>query len=144
MVTILLIAPEKRLTDTIIEAFPGDDVVVAATLSAAKTVLAVVKPVLVLVDLALPDSRGLDTLAALKPYSCPKIVLSEFENESPCEAAKIGAIDYVKKRDIIEKMLVRIKFNVEKFRPKEKFSYETFEKIKNCFRDSCSIQTANE
>lgn len=130
--TILLIEDDKRLSDLICAAFPSDEVLTAASLAAATALLAVVKPVLMLVDLALPDSQGLDTLVALRSYKCPKVALTANQESLPTEAAKLGAIDYVKKTNGMGDVLARVRFNVEKVRPVQRFAPETFDKIKQC------------
>ena len=66
---------------------------------------------LILTDLGLPDSRGIDTfdqIAALKK-NIPVVILTAMDNESlALDVVKKGAQDYLVKTDIDAKILVRI------------------------------------
>jgi phosphoserine phosphatase RsbU/P len=77
-----------------------------------------VKHDIVLLDLNLPDSRGLATLQNLlnASSSVPIIVLTGYEDESiALQALRMGADDYVMKSDIIAGILPRtIRYAIER------------------------------
>ena len=128
---ILLIEDDKRLSRFIAEAFPSDEVVIAGTLQMARAILVTLRPVLILVDLALPDSEGMETLTALKEYSPPKVAFTAGQSGLSCEAAKLCA-DYVRKGLDLAGLLARVRFNVERYRPRARFEPETWEQLKAC------------
>ena len=75
---------------------------------------------LVLLDLNLPDSRGLDTFTQLKSRAplVPVVILSATDDETVAlEALKAGAQDYIIKGQIDGKFLTRIlSYNLERSR----------------------------
>jgi sigma-B regulation protein RsbU (phosphoserine phosphatase) len=89
----------------------GFDVSVALCLSQGIEMLSPVnKPSLVLLDLDLPDSNGIDTVVRLH-QACPTvpiIVLTGADNQSlALEALRAGADDYLSKADIADGVLSR-------------------------------------
>ena len=73
---------------------------------------------LVLLDLALPQSEGLDTLAVVLAYAprVPTIVLTVLDDEAVAvEAVRRGAQDYLVKRQLDGRLLVRaVRYAVER------------------------------
>ncbi|MBW4696418.1 MAG: response regulator [Aphanocapsa lilacina HA4352-LM1] len=78
----------------------------------------------VLLDLSLPDSRGLDSLIALKPFAAalPIVVLTGFEDETLATGAmQLGAQDYLVKGQVTGSLLVRsIRYAIERQRAEQK------------------------
>ena len=77
----------------------------------------------VILDLNLPDSRGIDTFAQLQarfPHT-PVIVLTGYEDEEIATLAmRLGAEDYLNKNDIDGRSLVRsIRYAIERHRHQE-------------------------
>jgi len=127
--SILLIEDNEQIANFIAFSLKDEDVHIVGTLAGAKKLLDVIKFRLLLVDLNLPDSRGLDTLFALKAIITPKVVLSACCGDLVDKM--IGAIDYIDKADGPEEMISRIKFNISKISKKRvKFEESTFEQIK--------------
>lgn len=89
------------------------------------------RPDLILIDLGLDDSYGINTLIQLQNYKVPKIVITANTNLN-IEALKYGVTDYILKQGNIADIYTRISFNLEKFRPKRnlKLHPDTFEQIK--------------
>ncbi len=130
--TILLIEDDHRLAELIQLKLSDHEVIMAHTLSAAKLALESIRTHLILVDLNLPDSRGLETLIALKGYLTPKVVLSSSLGAIEQEAAAHGAIDYVKKSRGIDDIVARIRFNLSKCRPRRMLCPDQFKQIQAC------------
>ena len=86
----------------------------AATLSEARALMASFAPVLVLLDMRLPDGSGLDFLSELKSDPSAEVsvvVLTAYgEVDDAVTAMKAGAADYLKKPIDLDELLV----NVEK------------------------------
>lgn len=139
--TILLIEDDKRLADLIAYSLAGVKMIVAPSLATAHDILKTVRPHLMLVDLNLPDSGGLDTLMSLKPYVCPKVVLTA-HLDLECQVAALGAVDYITKSSAMDEVMARIKFNVSKYRPRARFTPETFSEIKACLTRDRQIALA--
>ncbi|WP_164929287.1 hybrid sensor histidine kinase/response regulator [Gloeobacter violaceus] len=78
----------------------------------------------VLLDLSLPDSRGLDSLIALKPFAAalPIVVLTGFDDEALATGAmQLGAQDYLVKGQVTGSLLVRsIRYAIERQRAEQK------------------------
>lgn len=127
--TILLIEDDHRLADLIQFKLSGHEVMIAPSLAAAHLALATIRPVLVLVDLNLPDSRGLDTLLALKGCNVPKVVISGHPKDLTPEMAALGVTDYVRKTSNIDDIVARIRFNISKYQPRQRFRPEIFREI---------------
>lgn len=131
--TILLVEDNKDLADYITQGLTGE-VRIVGSLERAKAYLAMEPIHLVLLDLGLPDSQGLDTLKAIKEHRIPVVVLTA-NTELAEEAAKLDVLDYVIKRDARD-LLTRIRFNISKLykttrsRSAPRFAPEAFEKLK--------------
>lgn len=130
--TILLIEDDYRLAELIQFKLSDHEVHIAPNLAAALSLLAAIRPILLLVDLNLPDSRGLDTLGALVSCTCPKVVISAHAKELTPEIAALGVVDYVKKISQIDDIVARIRFNLNKVRPKHRFDPSVFTQIQAC------------
>ncbi len=131
--TILLIEDDHRLAELIAFKLAGHEVVIAASLAAAHAALATIRPILLLVDLNLPDSKGLDTLSALKAYTVPKVVISASAKELTPEMAALGVCDYVRKTCGIDDIVARIRFNLSKCQPaRRRFDPAVFSQIQAC------------
>lgn len=88
---------------------------------------------LLLIDLGLPDSRGVDTLHAFSGFKTPKIVITVTDRHLK-ETAQLGACDYILKGNPRE-MIERIQFNLNKLaRKRLQFAPEVFEVLKGCFQ----------
>lgn len=127
--TILLIEDDHRLAELIQFKLSDHEVLIAASLAAAHALLATIRPVLVLVDLNLGDSRGLDTLIALKDCTVPKVVISACAKELTPEMAALGVVDYVKKVSQIDDIVSRIRFNLGKLQSRRRFDPAVFSQI---------------
>jgi DNA-binding response OmpR family regulator len=81
----------------------------ARTVAEAIQLITVEKPDIVLLDLNLPDSQGLDTLDGIRSvYDGVVIVLTSIDNEMiGVEAIKHGADDYIVKLQLNEYILSR-------------------------------------
>ena len=75
---------------------------------------------LIVLDLTLPDSQGVETLSRLfhQEYAIPVIVLSGFNDEGiAIEAVRLGAQDYLVKSQITSSVLLKsIVYAIERFR----------------------------
>ncbi len=141
--TILLIEDDKRLAEFITFSLPGDTVVTVHTLEAAHVYLAKSRPHMMVVDLNLPDSKGLETLIGLRRYSVPRVVLTSHDKSLADEAVALGAIDYITKTSSsMSDLIDRIRFNLAKFRPRARFSAETFREIRACLAHQRDLLTA--
>lgn len=130
--TTLLIEDDHRLADLIQFKLSDHEVHIAPNLAAAHAALATLRPVLVLVDLNLPDSRGLDTLGALVSCTCPKVVISGHALDLTPDMVALGVSDYVRKTCVIDDIVARIRFNLNKVRPKRRFDPSVFTQIQAC------------
>src|SRR5262249_4979924 len=74
---------------------------VARTLQEARATLATARPDLAIIDLLLPDGRGLELLPGDESAaSYPAVMMTSYGNEQAAvEAIKTGAVDYVVKSD---------------------------------------------
>ncbi len=135
--TILLIEDDYRLAELIQFKLMGDEVLIAPHMAAAHETLATTRPILLLVDLNLPDSRGLDTLKALSGYKVPKVVISGHAKELTAEMAALGVVDYVRKTCVIDDIVARIRFNMTKYRPRTRFAPDRFKQIQAAL--SCQV-----
>lgn len=73
----------------------------AASLHEAGLLLKVFKFDVLLVDLNLADSKGLNTLKILVPYRIPIIVLSAISDDDVVShAARLGVEDYIRKEEL--------------------------------------------
>ena len=84
---------------------------------------------IVILDLSLPDSTGLDTFKKVNSHSpeTPVIVLTGYEDESiGINAMKLGAQDFLVKGDVNGKELTRsINYSIERFKLLNKLSERT-------------------
>lgn len=90
---------------------------------------------LLLIDLGLPDSQGVDTLRAFSGFKVPKIVMTA-SSHLVREVSRIGCLDFIHKgspNDIVE----RIQFNISKLtRKRPQLPVSIFEEIKTCLTSS--------
>ncbi|NPV74901.1 MAG: PAS domain-containing protein [Anaerolineae bacterium] len=115
MIRILLVeddpAKARQLSALLAEASaPGFKTVRASRLSSALKRLRSGEIDLVLLDLSLPDSQGMDTFHQVirGAPSLPIIVLGDPDDESPaCQAVKEGAQDYLFKHELDSRLLAR-------------------------------------
>lgn len=121
--TILLIEDDQRLSDLIRLSYPAHDWVTAPTLGEAQSHLAICRPHLIILDLGLPDSKGLETLKALEGCPTPKVVLTACVNGAK-GAWAMGAADYIIKNSDLERVLARVGFNLARFAPKKRRQFE--------------------
>lgn len=127
--TILLLEDDNTLADYLAFSLSDHEVLIAASLREAKAILMTYRVNLMLIDLNLPDSRGLETLAALKAYAYPKVVISACCQDMV--AKMTGITDYVDKISGPEALVARVKFNIGKLsRRTERFAPGVFEEIK--------------
>jgi len=129
--TVLIIEDNVDFATLIKGSLKGASVHIVGTLAAAQQYLREFTPNLVLVDLGLPDSRGLDTLKALVTYKIPKVVITA-SGHLANRCAEFGAMDYLTKGGDINDLIERVNFNVTKClpRPRQRFAPDTFEQIK--------------
>lgn len=128
---ILLVEDNRFLAEAIKGAFPEQDIVTVGSLQKAKEALGRYSFGLVILDLGLPDSHGLDTLRALSDSPTPKVVLTG-DDRLACEAAKLGAVDYICKQDSNRDTLERLAFNITRYTPKPRFKPRVLEELKVC------------
>lgn len=102
---ILLVEDEEGHIQLILRAFEyrrGVRLTVARTLGEARASLAEATPDMAIVDLLLPDGRGLDLLEERKENGLPfpaVIMTSHGDEEVAVEAMKAGALDYLVKSE---------------------------------------------
>jgi len=92
-------------------------------LSTALQCLADGKPDVILLDLRLPDSDGLETIAKIRAAAeIPVVVLTGYEDEAvAAEAVKVGAQDYLVKGQETSSALARtLLYSIERFRMQNK------------------------
>lgn len=129
--TILIIEDNPLFAELIQYQLDEHRVFHVETLKAAREWLEANKADLLLVDLGLPDSRGLSTLDALSDVKISKIVLTASLGLTD-ETAKRGAIDYIEKGRI-EDIVARIRFNINKLVVKRfRIDAGVFEQLKSC------------
>jgi PAS domain S-box-containing protein len=99
---------DARLIQTMLRS-PAFETSRAATLAEARSLLDSRNPDLILLDLMLPDSRGLDTLRSVRESAGCKaiVVLTGHDEEDALRALNEGAEDYLVKGQTDEATLVR-------------------------------------
>lgn len=107
-----------------------DGVTAVETLRDALALLNVERFDLLIVDLGLPDSQGIDTLRAFSHVKTPKIVMTA-RGDLLKQAVQGGCVDFVYKGDPKE-IVERIQFNISKLRKPQRFAPDVFEKLKSC------------
>ncbi len=113
---------DQRVLRSMLEDMPGMvfDILLAQRLQIALHLLEAKKPDIILVDLELPDSRGLETFQSLKQVAreVPIIIYSGLEDEeSALEALRLGAQDYLVKGQFDSRHLLRvIRYALERHR----------------------------
>jgi len=127
-VTILLIEDNRQFSELIELSITDANIHVVETLDAAKGWLSTFRADLILVDLGLPDSQGLNTLKALSFIRTPKVVLTAGDHCEE-EAIRLGAVDYIAKTHAPE-VCERIRFNVRKLVKRPRFKPDVFDQIR--------------
>ena len=89
-------------------AFPGKDVFEAADGEAARAACATHSPRVVLMDVGLPDTNGIDQIGAIKiiqPMACV-IVVSSYTNSIHRDRALLaGAFTFIPKDEVVQQLL---------------------------------------
>lgn len=99
---VLHIEDEDYAAYIVKEALRDVSVTLAASLAEALPLLREQRFDVLLVDLNLPDSRGLDTLAILSRFCKPIVVLSGVDDDDVVScAARLGAEGYVRKSELL-------------------------------------------
>ena len=102
---LLLVEDNPAHAELIRRAFVSSDrpvsLTVARSLQEARATLATTQPDLAIIDLLLPDGRGLELLPGDARAACyPSVMMTSYGNEQAAvEAIKTGAVDYVVKSD---------------------------------------------
>ena len=102
---LLLVEDNPAHAELIRRAFVSSDrpvsLTVARSLQEARVTLATAQPDLAIIDLLLPDGRGLELLPGDERAACyPSVMMTSYGNEQAAvEAIKTGAVDYVVKSD---------------------------------------------
>lgn len=112
-------ADARLIESTLSRALPqGFDIELTGRLGDAEGLLAEQQFDVVLLDLQLPDSRGLDTLAALRRSApaLPIVVLTVLgDQETALAAVRMGAQDYLPKEIVDPELLGRaIRYSIER------------------------------
>lgn len=114
----IIISKRKLARSTV----PITEILVTKTLAETAKLLTTVNPDLIVLDLNLPDSRGIDTLSSLlNMYKGIVIVLTSLDDmDIGIESIRRGADDFLVKTELDEKELGRaIYFAIERRRVKE-------------------------
>ncbi len=149
--------PKADLKVMIVEDNPGDqflvsellgllrihtsNICIADTIADAKVLLTNCKPDIILLDLTLPDSSGIETfqqLNTLEP-TIPIVILSGIDDTNlALQAITFGAQDYLQKGDFDEKLLSRsIQYSIERKKTMEelKASVERYALVSKATND---------
>lgn len=112
-----------------------DGVTAVETLRDALALLNTERFDLLLIDLGLPDSQGMDTLRAFAGFKIPKIVMTA-RGGLLKEAMATSICDFIHKGDPRE-IVERIQFNINKLTKKRvRFAPEIFAQLKSCLEMS--------
>lgn len=126
---VLLVEDNKHFADFVTLSLKGSDIDVVSTLDDALDAVKAQYYGLILLDLGLPDSSGLDTLRAFGHISTPIVVITGSYDLNE-EAALLGARDYIVKSNP-EELVSRISFIINKLEAKrQKFAPAEFGEIK--------------
>lgn len=102
---------------------PQFDVQRASDMATAQSYLKDETPDVVLLDLNLPDCRGLESLSRAREFAdgCPIIILTSSDNEQlGLQSVSLGAQDYLVKQNIGNESLVRsIRYAIQRRRSEE-------------------------
>lgn len=130
---ILLLEDNESFVQLIRRSYGHEHLFIFDRLDDAHEWLKTNKADLLLIDLGLPDSQGIDTLKALSHINTPKVVMTASIDVAR-QAARNGASDFIPKNGDTYELLARVGFNIEKHRPKVRnlFAPEVFEQIKAC------------
>lgn len=139
--TILLIEDNRLFSELIERSLHNTEVHVAESLAAAQDWLQLFRADLILVDLGLPDSRGLATLKALQSVRTPKVVLTGAEVDLT-EVARLGGVDYIPKTNP-DTITERVQFHVSRLTRKPRFEPEVFWKIRSYIEASHELVGAS-
>ena len=121
---------DARLLRAHLADVPGQpfDLIHTTTLTQALSRIAQGRVDLVLLDLSLPDSKGLETFRAANAAApeVPIIVLSGLEDEGlAIQTVHEGAQDYLNKRDLDSRLLARaIKYSIERKQVEDALAHE--------------------
>lgn len=129
---ILLVEDQLAFANILVRSLDGLNIHHVETIAAAREWLNKNRADLILLDLGLSDSQGLDTLRAIKDVKVPKVVISG-RYDITAEAHELGATDYVVKTTMLSDIVDRIMFNVSKIKPRKRLSEKVFGEIKMCF-----------
>lgn len=134
-----IMSPQNPISDEIkvllVESFPSDAVLIKANLrcssepkftvrheqtrKAGIDAIAEYRPDLIVLDLNLPDSEGMETLKVMHEFATgiPIVLLTELASEAEAvEAVHLGAQDCLDKREAITKPLGQpLKYSIERF-----------------------------
>lgn len=129
---ILLVEDDNRFADALMFSLEELDIQRVISLVEARHYLSYNSIDMMLIDLGLPDSRGLDTLRALKHYPGSKVIITSTHDTG--EAAKLGAYDYIVKEASIVDIAERVRFNIDKMtKCRGHFGPGILEQVKACF-----------
>lgn len=138
---------QKIFNVLLIEDNPGDAFLIQEQLKTAKTFQCLIVHVeyldkaislleknhfdVILLDLSLPGSRGLETLRILeaKAFGIPIVILTSINDEElAIQAVRLGAQDYLVKGKIIEEVLIHaLRYAIERKQIEEKLKTRTFQ-----------------
>lgn len=131
-VNILIIEDDLRLANFLSFSLEKETVTIIDNLEKALDILKNTTQNLLIIDLNLLDSRGLDTLYALKAFKIPKIVVTERPKDLRLDMKSLGIIDYISKTCMSEEIVTRIQFNIQKLSKKTRFDENSFKEIRAC------------
>lgn len=132
---ILLVEDDDYFADLIQIIFEDIDIQRVRTLEEACEYLDSHCVKMIMLDLGLPDSLGIDTLKSLSKYQIPKIIVTSTHDNG--EASKFGIMDYIVKDGDIFEIGCRIKFNIDKLSRRScMLNISVFQEIKACLEQA--------